>query len=36
MFNNENKKTREMVMKVLAVLIIISFVGFAVAPAFLR
>jgi hypothetical protein len=35
MFDNKNKKRRELLMKVIAVLMIISFVGFAVAPAFI-
>lgn len=35
MFDNKNKKRRELLMKIVAILMIISFVGFAVAPAFI-
>lgn len=36
MFDKQHKARREMILKVVAILMIISFVGFAVAPAFLR
>lgn len=35
MFSSKNKKKREILMKVVAIVMIISFVGFAVAPAFI-
>lgn len=36
MFDSKHKKRRELIMKVVAIAMIISFVGFAVAPAFIR
>jgi hypothetical protein len=36
MFDKKHKARREMILKVVAILMIISFVGFAIAPAFLR
>jgi hypothetical protein len=35
MFDKKNKNRREMIMKIVAILCIISFVGFAIAPAFI-
>lgn len=36
MFDKKNKRKREILMKAVAVLMIISFIGFAVAPAFMQ
>jgi hypothetical protein len=36
MFDKAHKNKREILLKVVAIFMIISFVGFAVAPAFLR
>lgn len=35
MYDKQHKAQRDIVLKVVAILMIISFVGFAVAPAFL-
>ncbi len=35
MFDKKHKKRRDIVMKVIAIVMIIAFVGFAVAPAFI-
>jgi hypothetical protein len=36
MFDKKHKAKRELILRVVAVLMIISFVGFAIAPAFIR
>jgi hypothetical protein len=36
MFDKKYKNKREMIMKIVAILMFISFVGFAIAPAFIR
>ncbi len=36
MFDKKHKARREMILRVIAILMVISFVGFAIAPAFLK